>query len=92
MELPQVNYSSINWSRLFLESAIMGIIVVVLGYIIGYITGPWLGVSLPEACASWNKNYMMEINLFLIGFVGHMGFELAGMNMWYCKHGHACSM
>lgn len=79
-----------SWTQLLIEAVIMGIIVVVLGYIVSFITKPWFGVALPEVCKSWNDDYMMEINLFLIGFIGHLGFELAGMNTWYCKHGHAC--
>jgi hypothetical protein len=73
-----------------MEAVIMGIIVVVLGYVVGYFTKPFFSVDLPDVCKSWNDKYMLEVNLFLIGFIAHVGFELAGLNSWYCKHGHAC--
>ena len=28
--------------------------------------------------------------VFLTGFIGHLLFEIAGANRWYCKHGKAC--
>lgn len=80
----------IKWTQLLLEAIIVGIITVVLGYIVGFVTKPFLEVSLPEACGEWNKNYVMEVNLFLIGFLAHLSMELGGLNTWYCKHGHAC--
>ena len=79
-----------GWGQLLLESIIVGIAVVVLGYVVGWITKPFVAVDLPAVCKQWNKNYAMEINLFLIGFLAHLGSELVGLNTWYCKHGHAC--
>ena len=32
----------------------------------------------------------VKINLFLIGFVTHMLFEIIGANKWYCGNGYAC--
>lgn len=80
-----------SYGQLFLEAFIAGIVVVVLGYIFGYFTKSFMTVSLPEVCGEWNKNHIMEINLFLIGFVAHLGFELTGANHWYCKNGYACT-
>jgi len=80
-----------TYTQLFLEAFIAGIVLVVLGYIIGYLTKPLYGVTLPEICNQWNKYYIMEINLFLIGFVAHLTFEISGANHWYCKNGYACS-
>ena len=31
--------------------------------------------SLPEICASWNKNYVMEITLFCSVIVLHYGYQ-----------------
>uniref|UniRef100_A0A6C0F749 Uncharacterized protein n=1 Tax=viral metagenome TaxID=1070528 RepID=A0A6C0F749_9ZZZZ len=28
--------------------------------------------------------------VFIVGFIGHLLFELMGANKWYCKHGTAC--
>ena len=36
--------------------------------------------------------YMKNINIriFLIGFLGHLLFEVTKLNLWYCKNGNAC--
>ena len=47
-------------------------------------------VDLPPVCKDWNKNYIMEISLFLTGFLTHLAFEFMGANKWYCKYGNAC--
>lgn len=28
---------------------------------------------------------------FVVGVLVHVGFELAGGNAWYCRHGAACA-
>lgn len=30
-------------------------------------------------------------NLFVVGFLIHLVFEILGLNRWYCKHGAACN-
>lgn len=30
-------------------------------------------------------------NLFVVGFLIHLVFEILGLNRWYCKYGAACS-
>lgn len=59
---------SADYTSLLINSVIMGFVAVILGYIFGYVTKPFVGISLPDACKSWNKYRMMEVNLFLIGF------------------------
>lgn len=77
--------------RVLAEAVVMGIIVVVLGYIICYFTEPYFGVALPDICSTWNSGHILEINLFLIGFVGHLAAEAFGLNKWYCRNGNACN-
>lgn len=79
-----------NWSRLLIEGVIMGIIVLVLGFIIDFFTRPFLKGDMPRICERWSTHWAYAVNLFLVGFIGHIGFELAGFNKWYCRHGHAC--
>ena len=81
-----------NISQLLLEAVFVGVFLVVLGYIIGLFTRPFLIVPQPPQCNHWNDKYIMEINLFLVGFVAHLLFELGGLNHWYCKNGYACSL
>ena len=76
---------------LWTEAVVVGVALVVLGNVIGFaISKTRLSVNLPKNCKSWNKNYVMEITLFLTGFLGHILFEYTGVNKWYCKNGVAC--
>ena len=72
------------------EAIFVGIVLVIIGNVIGYMVGKSLSVSLPSVCKSWNKNYVMEISLFLTGFTAHYFFEYMGLNKYYCLHGTAC--
>jgi hypothetical protein len=78
-------------AQLLLEAMFVGLVLVALGYIVGFITRPLLEVRQPAICDHWNDKYIMEINLFLVGFIAHLLFEFAGANQWYCKHGYACT-
>ena len=72
-----------NWGKLFMSAIIVGIVTVILGYIIGFFTKSMKRDS-PVLCGDWNKNHIMEINLFLIGFFLTIIAELTGANKWYC--------
>ena len=76
--------------KLFLEGLLVGIATVIMGSIVGYIVGKFFSVDLPTVCKKWNKNYLMEICLFLTGFLLHIVFEITGVNKLYCKNGIAC--
>ena len=77
-------------NRIILEALIVGISTVVMGTVVAGIVGKWLGVDLPPVCKDWNKNYSMEISLFLTGFLLHLFFEFTKINKWYCTNGYAC--
>ena len=63
---------------------------IVVGTIVGVIVGRFNSINLPAVCKKWNKNHIMEICLFLTGFVAHLLCEFLGVNKWYCKNGNAC--
>lgn len=76
---------------IFTEATIVGIALIIIGNIVGYLlTGSSLSVKLPKKCATWNKFYVMEVSLFLTGFITYFVFEFTGINKWYCKNGIAC--
>jgi|TARA_B110000259_G_scaffold104745_1_gene120360 hypothetical protein len=75
---------------LFIEAFVVGILIVVIGSIISFVIGRLLKTDLPPVCKDWNKNRVMEICLFLTGFITHLIFEACGANRWYCKNGYAC--
>ena len=76
--------------NLLIEAILVGLVVLAIGSIVGYLIGRTMGVDLPKVCKEWNKNHMMEISLFLTGVFTHIFFELLGLNSWYCKNGRAC--
>lgn len=77
-------------SRLFVEALIVGILIVAVGTAISYIATLLIKSDMPPMCKDWNKNFIMEICLFVTGFITHILFELIGANTWYCKNGNAC--
>ena len=72
--------------NLFFEAVVVGITIVVVGTIISWIFGSLFKVDLPPVCKDWNKNYIMEITLFLTGFFAHLLFEVFGINDLYCRN------
>ena len=76
--------------RILIESSVVGILVVIIGTIISFIISKFIVSDLPPVCKNWNKNFIMEICLFLTGFITHLLCEYFGVNKWYCKNGNAC--
>ena len=75
---------------LLVEAIVVGIATVIIGSLVGYVMGKLMGQDLPIKCKEWNKNHIMEITLFITGFLIHLFSELSGLNKWYCKNGNAC--
>jgi hypothetical protein len=69
------------------EAVIVGIGTIIIGIIIALLLNlAHVGkVDLPEVCKSWNKKYIMEISLFLIGFSAHLLCEVTGVNKAYVE-------
>ena len=57
------------------EAFIFSILVVVIGNIMGFFVGRALSIDLPSVCKKWNTNYIMEISLFLTGFVSFLVYN-----------------
>ena len=76
--------------QLIIEGCVVGIVLVIIGIILTNLFKFIHKNNLPDVCKNWNKNHIMEINLFLIGFIAHMLFEMIGANKWYCSNGYAC--
>ncbi len=76
--------------KLLVEASVVGVMVVVIGTLVSYFIGKFTSTDLPPVCKDWNKNYIMEITLFVIGFITHILCEYVGLNKWYCKNGVAC--
>lgn len=64
---------------LLIEAIIVGVLVTIIGIIISTISGGVFPKTKPE-CEDWNKYYVMEITLFLTGFITHLLCEFSGLN------------
>ena len=77
-------------ARLLFEAIVVGVLGVLAGFVVGPVVGYFLRVPIPETCKKWNKNHVMEVSLFFIGFTVHLLCELFKLNSWYCRNGNAC--
>ena len=55
-------------SSLFIKAIIAGCVFVILGLIISFLS-KGLNPELPPDCKKWNKYHVMEISLFVYGFI-----------------------
>ena len=81
-----MNYKK-YYSSLLVEAIVVGILTVIIGTIISKVISYNFSRNLPKQCKDWNKNYVMEICLFLTGLSIHLFCEFMGINKWYCKNG-----
>jgi hypothetical protein len=72
--------------RVFIEACIMGLLVMLVGIISGRFVKPYFKVSLPEICKKWNKKNVMEVSLFMTGFILHILLEITGINKQYASY------
>ena len=75
--------------QVLLEAIVVGIMTVIFGNIAGFLVSPFFKTA-GDTCKNWNQFYVMEISLFLTGFLIHIFCELSGINKWYCINGAAC--
>ncbi len=54
--------------KTFYQAVMFGVVTVLLGLILSMIFG-FLKPELPKECEIWDKYYVMEIILFLTGFI-----------------------
>ena len=70
-----------------IEAIVVGLLLIPFTYVAGYIAKMIVSKpSLPDICRKWNENYIMEVNLFLAGFLFHIVLEYLGINEWYAKN------
>ena len=80
-------------STVLIEAVVVGLLLIPFVYISGFLAKSIVGKpSLPEICSSWNENYIMEVNLFLAGFLFHIALQVAGINEWYVKNYYSNSL
>jgi hypothetical protein len=66
-----------------IEAIIIGIILILLGWVSVYLVPTYFKIELPDECKKWNDKHAMEISLFLVGVLLRLGVEVTGVNKWY---------
>ena len=56
--------------NIVLQAFVVGLLAILFGWIASFLVRPYFKISLPEICKSWNKNRVMEVTLFIGGFLG----------------------
>ena len=75
-----------SFQKVFIESVFVGLFLIPVVYLAAFLAKLIVKKpTLPEVCATWNENYIMEINLFIAGFLFHMICQYSGINAWYAK-------
>lgn len=72
----------------FLEAAVVGVVLVLATYVSVFLTTKILPPS--PSGENFNKYRVMEISIFVAGFLTHLFFEKVGLNKAYCVSGFAC--
>ena len=74
-----------SFLRVSAEAVAVGILLILFAWIsIAILHATGIGtVETPSQCDRWNDKYIMEISLFLSGFMFHMFFQYAGLNKMY---------
>jgi len=74
-----------SFSTVLLESIFVGVVLILFTYIASFLLRlfNYPKKSLPEICSEWNDFYVMEVSLFVAGFLFHMFFEYTNLNKWY---------
>lgn len=78
-------------SVIIVEAIFVGLLLIPFTYIGGFFAKFVTSKpDLADVCKTWNDNYIMEVNLFIAGFLFHIVFQVTGLNEWYAKK--YCSM
>ena len=72
-----------NFTKVFKEAIVFGIITIFIGFIGSFIARKILPI--PSKTEWFNKYHIMEVSLFITGFLMHIFLEFLEINKWYCK-------
>jgi hypothetical protein len=61
------------------RSIFFGLCAIIAGHIASYIVKAYANISLPDMVMSFNMKYLMEITLFVTGFVLFFGVHYFGI-------------
>ena len=58
------------------QGFLFALIVLIVGNGSGFLIGRAIGVDLPSVCKKWNKNHVMEITLFITGYISFIIYSI----------------
>ena len=65
------------------ESVIVGIALVILTIMVGFVISLFYKPVVSFQCSEWNRYHIMEVTVFITGFLFHVICELTGINKTY---------
>ena len=68
--------------NIIFEAILVGLCVIIFGYIGSFIAK--LILPVPKPNQNFNMYHIMELSLFLAGALLHLFFEFTGINKYYC--------
>lgn len=72
---------------IIIEAVVVGLLLIPITYVAGYFAKMITSKpSLPEICSTWNENGIMEVNIFIAGFLFHILAQVTGLNEWYVRN------
>ncbi len=69
-------------TQIIIEGIILGLILIVVGYIVRYLAHLVVPRDLPATCDDWNKYHIFEITLFFTGFITHVTLKTFRLVDW----------
>ena len=69
----------------FLKSILIGLIVSVIGTIILYSIQCYETKTYNVKCKKWNENHLIEVGLFLTGFISCLFMQYSGFANIFCR-------
>ena len=79
VDVTQFTMAETPMMTLVKRSIFFGLCAIIAGHIASYIVKMYANISLPEMVRNFNVKYIMEITLFVTGFVLFFGIHYAGV-------------
>ena len=79
VDVTQFTMAETPMMTLVRRSIFFGLVAILAGHIASYIVKMYANISLPDMVMSFNMKYLMEITLFVTGFVLFFGVHYFGI-------------
>lgn len=72
-------------AQILIEAFVVGVSTIIMGNIVAYFTRYFIEQESYRYCNTWETFNILQVTLFLTGFLLHIFYEIAGLNKWYCR-------